>query len=71
MKSISKTNLNFLSKKEMREIKGAAMAWAECLDGTTISCSGNSCWSGDQSENHSGVCFCYTSSGIPDAKTCS
>jgi hypothetical protein len=48
----------------------AATSSARCANGTTVSCSGVSCISGDATSSSNGYCFCTREDGTNDVKFC-
>ena len=48
----------------------AATSTARCANGSTVSCSGDSCISGDATSSSNGYCFCTRADGTNDVKFC-
>lgn len=49
----------------------AASASGRCSNGTSVSCTGDSCQSQDENPSSNGYCFCSRTGQTPDAKFCS
>jgi len=63
---------SLLSREQMNKVRGgyAASVTATCLDGSSVACSGSSCWSVDESSSTAGYCGCIDSVGDHSGQIC-